>query len=133
MNDIFILTTIGKQIKADIRCDKGAYVGLLLINDWDLLQPLCMSSEDFESLRARLGGFGELSKTQNITTLGLQQQKLQQNSYNYGIENEIVRKVQDILNIYLVQGAGVSELMFAGMVRKGLNDHKLLITILTNR
>lgn len=112
----------------DIRCDKGTYAGMLVVQDWDLLQPLLMKSSDFETLRARLGGLGEVLRSTTATALGLNE-----NSPYGGMEMELVMRVQSALNVYLVQGAGLGELLFAGSVRKGLGEHRLLITILTTR
>jgi hypothetical protein len=112
----------------DIRCDKGGYAGLLVLQDWDLLQPLQMRSSDFEHLRSRLGGLSEVCKAQPARSLGLSG-----SSPFGGPEMQLVVRVQAALNVCLVQGAGLGELMFAGSVRKGLGEHKLLITVLTSR
>ena len=115
-------------MKVDIRSDKGAFAGLLALNDWDLVQPLIMKCADFEAVRGRLGGFSEICKSYPIDAL-----KLSGNSPAGDNEMELLMRVKCALNMYLVQGAGLGELMFAGAVRKGLQEHRLLVTILTNR
>eukprot|EP01034_Spumella_vulgaris_P021954 gene21954-28034_t len=113
-----------KQVKADIRCDQGAYVGLLVINDWDLLLPYQTTSADFEVLRKRLSGFNEVTRMYPVDSLNLPQ------GDNADTELELISRVRRIANMYLVQGAGVGELMFAGSIRKGTVEEKAYITIL---
>lgn len=124
------LSYAGKQLKVDVRCDKGGFTGLLVVQDWDLLQPLHLRSEDFEAARSRLGGLSEVLKTQPAQALGL----TESTPLGYGgVETQLAARVQAALNVYLVQGPGLGELMFAGSVRRGLSDNKLLITLLTHR
>ena len=87
-----------------------------------------MKSSDFEAVRSRLGGFSEICKTYPIQAL-----KLSDNSQYGDREMELLMRVKSVLNMYLVQGAGLGELMFAGAVRKGLQEHRLLVTILCGR
>lgn len=114
-------------MKADIRCDQGAYVGLLIINDWDLLLPYQTTSAEFEVLRKRLsGGFNEVIRAYPLETLNLFQ------GTNADTELDLISRVKRIVNVYLVQGAGVGELMFAGSVRKGLVEERAYITIVSD-
>ena len=115
-------------MKADIRSDKGAAVGVLVINDWDLLQPLGMRSADFEALRSRLGGFGEICKTVSAAALSFSD-----HSPLGDVEMQLIARMRSALNMYLVQGAGLGELMFAASAKKGLTESRLLVTIDTGR
>lgn len=115
-------------MKADIRSDKGAAVGLLVIHDWDLLLPLPMKSSDFEGLRSRLGGFGEICKSVSAATLNFSA-----SSPVGDTEMQLIGRMNRALNMYLVQGAGVGELMFAASAKKGLTESRLLITVGTDR
>ena len=102
---------------------------MLALNDWDLLQPVAaMQSAEFEIFRARLGGYSEICKTYPLSAL-----RLSKDSPHGDREMELLMRVRCALNVYLVQGAGLGELMFAGAVRKGLTEHKLLLTVLSNR
>lgn len=111
-------------MKVDIRCDQGAYVGLLVINDWDLLLPFTTTSSEFEVQRKRLGGFNEIVKAYPTSAFQFSNEDIADN------ELELISRVKKVVNVYLVQGAGVGELMFAGTVRKALVEEKVFITIL---
>ena len=41
-------------------------------------------------------------------------------------------KVKKLLNVYVVQGSGVGELMFSGCCRKGMMEEKVLVTVVTD-
>lgn len=125
---VIVCCAVGKPVKADIRSDKGVAVGLLVVNDWDLLQPLVMRSSDFEAVRSRLGGFGEICKSASTAALNFSE-----NSPLGGVEMQLIGRMKCALNMYLVQGAGVNELMFAASAKKGLTESRLLITIETGR
>jgi AP-3 complex subunit beta len=118
-----------KQIKMDIRNDQGAYTGLFAVQDWDLIQPVEMTATNFEALRGRLKGFSEVSKAYPLDQLSLQ------GFTSDSIEAEIIRRIQREVHVYLVQGAGVQELMLAGSLRKGvipIVDEKILITVVSS-
>jgi hypothetical protein len=115
-----------KQVKIDIRCDKGVFVGVLSLYNWDSIQPRVMHSGDFETLRGRLGGFSEVCKTAKFEELGLHLLKEQGDK-----ELELLRRVNCTLNMYLVQGVGLGELMFAGAIHKNMSENRTLLTILT--
>ena len=112
-------------MKIDIRCDKGAYTGSLSVNDWDIMQPLSLTPSDFDRARKRLTGFSEVRKSYSLESVGLLPDSA---------EDDTLARVQRFLNIFVVQGAGVGELLFAGAIRKGLTvEEKVLITILFQR
>lgn len=119
------LSGAAKQVKVDVRCDQGAYVGIFSINDWDLMTaPSSMPSADFEATRDRLKGFRELSKEYPLDTFNL--------SGVEDIEMELIKRIRGELNMLLVQGAGLGELMLAAVLRKGFVEEKVLVTILSN-
>ena len=49
------------------------------------------------------------------------------------VEQELIARVKRILNVFLVQGAGLGELLFAACSRKGMAEEKVLVTILSDR
>mmetsp|Transcript_7924 Transcript_7924/g.17269 ORF Transcript_7924/g.17269 Transcript_7924/m.17269 type:complete len:1163 (-) Transcript_7924:567-4055(-) len=121
--EITLSTSNGKLLKVDIRCDKGSFNGALLLEGWDLLLPHAMKSADFEAIRGRLGGFSEISKTHLTPSL------------NLGSPNaeEVRKRVRSALNVFEVQGVQGGEMRFAGSLRKGLAEQKLLITVVFGR
>ena len=119
----------GKQIKVDIRSDRGAYVGLLTIFDWDIITPCSISSHEFESARKKLVGFNEVSKSFALDALHIPAHCKISDSAD--VEIELISRVKRLFNMHLVQGAGVGELMFAGVIRKGFLEEKVYLTVLT--
>ena len=87
------------------------------MDDWDILQPCKgMTSAEFESLRSRLqGGFSEQRKDFPLETLPAS--LLLSPGAPQVCETDLVLLVQRTVNVHLVQGAGLGELMFAGMAR----------------
>eukprot|EP01039_Chlorochromonas_danica_P010059 gene10059-11130_t len=115
-------------IKMDIRSDQGAYTGLFVVQEWDWMQPLVMDAAEFEAARSRLKGFSEVSKAYTAEQLQLQAVDADQ------LENEIIRRVLRDVHAYLVQGAGVQEIMLAGSLRKSVAStvgEKVLMTVTT--
>jgi hypothetical protein len=48
-------------------------------------------------------------------------------------EEVLRRRVRSALNVFEVQGAGCGEMRFAGSVRKGQTEQKLLISVVFGR
>ena len=48
-------------------------------------------------------------------------------------ESDLIFIVKKMLNVFLVQGAGVNELLFAGCSRKGMMEEKVLVTVTSDR
>ena len=48
------------------------------------------------------------------------------------VESDLLVKVKKLLNVYVVQGSGVGELMFSGCCRKGMMEEKVLVTVVTD-
>ena len=117
---------VGKQIKIDVRSDQGSYVGSFTPEPYDLIVPLHLSVTDFTSNRSRLGGFNEGSKTYSLESLGFATSPVDK------IENILLTKIRSVLNMNVVQGKGMKELMFAGSVSKGAIGEKVLISITIN-
>jgi hypothetical protein len=115
----------------DVRSDVGAFVGILAPEAWELLFPLNLSPQDFASNKKRLGGFGMASKSfpQQILPSSLSAES----GTPFGIEMELIQRVKRMLNVFLVQGAGVGELLFAGCSRKGMMEEKVLVTVTSDR
>jgi hypothetical protein len=116
--------TLGKQMKVDIRSDQGAYVGLFPVNEWDIMTPVEMSSNEFESVRERYRGLKECIKSFPLTSLNIE--------YTEDMELLLMNRIRKDLLMYLVQGAGVGELMFAASIRKDFVEEKILLTVLSN-
>ncbi len=117
---------LGKQLKIDIRNDQGAYAGLLVVNDWDMMTPCSISSNEFEQLRKRMKGFGEVQKSYPYSALNLSMDKDDED-----VELQIIKRMSRNLPMFIVQGAGLCELMFAGVIRKGFTEDRVLVTVLT--
>ena len=115
-------------MKVDIRSDKGASAGLLSIQDCDLLMPLFIQPADFVAIRSRLGGFSENVKTFTMSSVGISSDP----SASTSAEHTLLHRTLCALNMFTVQGVGKGELMLASSVRKGLSEHRLLITLLTS-
>lgn len=105
----------------------GAFVGVLPINAWDLLQPARMQCSEFEAARSRLLGFSQQTRDFPIALIDIGAGR------GSVSEVDLMVFVQRSLNVFLVQGAGLGELMFAGAVRKGLVENRAFITLLTTR
>lgn len=120
--EIVLFNHASKQVKLDIRSDQGAYVGILTVNEWDLICPNIISTNDFEACCQRLKGFGETLKTYTYDQLGI--------TYSEDLENILFQKISREYNFYVVQGLGVGELLFAGVVRKGYLEEKVYLTVL---
>jgi len=151
-----------KHVKVDIRSDKGVFVGVLHLQEWDLVQPLLpntaatmsgMSAAQFEATRARLGGFSEEIRSCSVDSLlfgspttaaapaaatvmpvGTSKNESAFNSVD--VETQLLSRVTRALNVAVVQGAGIGELMFVGGVRRrgmsmAFEQKLLLITIVT--
>jgi hypothetical protein len=120
----------GKQLKVDIRCDKGAYAGLLPVHEWDVMQPLVMTAQEFDKARSRLSGnFTEMTKTYTFASVGVTDNSSSNGNGNT-CEEELLQIIKRALNVFVVQGAGVGELLFSGSVRKGLSvEEKVLATV----
>jgi hypothetical protein len=119
---------VAKQIKVEVRCDQGSYSGQLLVNDCDLLQPLRMTSSDFDGARRRLsGGFNELiSKPMPLQSLLALPAPIPQDSDS--VHCAVSNLIRSEMNLHLVQG-GPTEVMFAGCFRKGATEEKALLSI----
>ncbi len=118
---------VGKQIKIDVRSDQGSYVGSFTPEPYELIVPLHLSITDFTSHRSRLGGFNEGSKTYSLESLGFATASAVDK-----VENILITKIRSVLNMNVVQGKGMNELMFAGAVPKGAVGEKVLISITIN-
>ena len=132
----------------DIRSDMGAFVGTLLPEAWEVLFPINISPQEFLTLKKRLGGFGEASKSFSLDSILSSSSPLSPSGGPSGpsgggvsggrrdaafAEMELIQRVKKMLNVFLVQGAGVGELLFAGCSRKGMMEEKVLITVTSDR
>ena len=124
LTDFLIYFPTAKQVKVDIRSDQGAFIGIFTIFEWDLMIPVEMSSSDFETLRGKLTGFREVTKTYSLATLNMEPSE--------ELELTILARIRNELILYVVQGVGLGELMFAGAIKKAANDEKVLVTVLSN-
>ena len=113
----------------DVRSDLGAFVGTLAPEGWEILFPLTLSSTDFASHKRRLGGLQMASKS--FPLLSILPASAERGAFD--TEMELIQVVKKMLNTFLVQGAGVGELLFAGCSRKGMMEEKVLITVTSDR
>jgi len=123
--EIVLAGTAGRSIRVDIRNDIGTYVGTLVPEGAELLSPAVISSSEFDAFRKRLVGLNEVTRPFTLDSLGL--------TATYDVESEIIGRVKHIINAFLVQGAGVGELLFAASARRGMMEEKVLVTITSNR
>ena len=122
--EILLTGLTGKSIRVDIRADIGAFLGTVQFEPFELLQPLAISSQQFEIVRAQLKGINESEKTYSLLALGV----LAGDSLEY----QLMQLVQKLLFVHVVQGAGVGELLFAGALkRSGYGEDRVLMTVLT--
>jgi hypothetical protein len=117
------------QVKTDVRSDRGAFAGMLQLRDWDLLQPLRIRRSDFDALRMRLGGFSEIARTcSRAATKIPDHASLQETAF------ELINRVNHTLNMaQLTQEVEPNELLFAGGIRRGTAENRLLLTIVIKR
>lgn len=96
---------------------------MLSISETDCLLPATqMTSESFETLRSQLKGFCEQSKRYSLQALVLPVD-------SYQAEQMLLSRVISKLPVHIVQGPGVGELYFAGVLKKGLREERALITL----
>lgn len=122
--EVVFTSLTSKQVKVDIRSDQGAFIGIFTIFEWDLMIPVEMSSSDFETLRGKLTGFREVTKNYSLASLNMEPSE--------ELELTILARIRNELVLYIVQGVGLGELMFAGAIKKAANDEKVLVTVLSN-
>ena len=85
-----------------------------------------MDPTDFANARRRLVGLSETSKTFPFASWGVNSASAVVAS---DVENLIISQMRRLLNMHLVQGAGVNELLFAGLCRKGFAEERLYLSI----
>lgn len=112
-----------KPIRVDIRSDLGSFQGILVFEAYELLLPFIVSIKDFIDARNKLKGLNSLEKVYSFTSLGLLPGK--------HAEIEILNLVKKMMNIYIVQDIGFNELMFAGLLKKGMIDEHVYISIIS--
>ena len=112
-----------------MRSDLGAFVGTLSPEGWEILFPLTLSSTDFASHKRRLSGLQMASKS--FPLLSILPASAERGAFD--TEMELINVVKKMLNTFLVQVAGVGELLFAGCSRKGMMEEKVLITVTSDR
>ena len=111
-------------------------MGTYLPEAWEILFPITISSSEFFAMRKRIGGFGEASKSFPLSVVMSSSSSLKAvdvGAMNSSSEVQLIGIVKKILNVFLVQGAGVGELLFAGCSRKGMMEEKLLVTVTSDR
>eukprot|EP01035_Chromulina_nebulosa_P018023 gene18023-23664_t len=115
--EILLQGSIGKQIRLDIRSDLGAFIGLIQFEPYEAIIPLDITTNDFETIRSQLLGLNENEKQIPIQNINIY-------TASTSLEFEIMQIVKRLVNVYVVQGAGLNELLFAGTIKKGYNDEK---------
>jgi hypothetical protein len=115
----------------DIRCDKGAYVGILKILDFDLLQPFVVNTKtDFKNFCNKLKGFNEISKTFFFENFCFFNNNNNENK-NLKVEietlkNQLLLKIKKLLNLFVLQDVDDNEILLSGFF---LNFFFLLVQI----
>ena len=99
---------------------------------------MSITPTEFMTLKKRMGGFGEASKSFSLGAImssssssGKREVAGASGSFSgSGVcsETELITIVKKMLNVFLVQGAGVNELLFAGCSRKGMMEEKAALT-----
>lgn len=117
----------------DIRSDVGAFAGIFLPEAWEILFPSVITSSEFSTMKKRMGGFGEASKSFSFDVIMSSSSASKMAGGGTFGEVQLIGIVKKMLNVFLVQGAGVGELFFAGCSRKGMMEEKVLITVTSDR
>jgi hypothetical protein len=123
--EILLTGFAGKNVRVDVRSDVGAYTGSLSVDAMDLLNPLPMSSRDFESYRSKLKGINEAERSYPLTSLGLRA--------SLDLEDKVLQLMKKLVNVYVAQGPGSGEIYLAGFLRKAGVDDKVLLTVTSSR
>ena len=82
-----------------------------------------------------MGGFNEVQKSfLNTIIMNSSIMNKKNTQLNTQLnESDLIFIVKKMLNVFLVQGAGVNELLFAGCSRKGMMEEKVLVTVTSDR
>ena len=120
-----------KQIKIDVRCDQGAYTGVVSISDVELLLPSPIGRGGFLQVRKGLSsGFNEVqAKPWSLDSL-----YLPGGSTVEEVRKEVMRRITTNVNMYLIGqdgtgGEGEGEILLSGTIRKGNAEERALVTI----
>eukprot|EP00602_Paraphysomonas_sp_CaronLab_P012338 CAMPEP_0185043098 /NCGR_PEP_ID=MMETSP1103-20130426/42718_1 /TAXON_ID=36769 /ORGANISM="Paraphysomonas bandaiensis, Strain Caron Lab Isolate" /LENGTH=1035 /DNA_ID=CAMNT_0027583241 /DNA_START=446 /DNA_END=3553 /DNA_ORIENTATION=- len=113
---------IGKSVKVNITCDRGHFIGELMLEPYELLQPLSITSAEYASMRSRLGGF-----CHNTATIPL---PIGPDTPASGLESWVETTIRSRLNVCVVQkGSATDEWQFVGCVRKEMKEERVLISL----
>jgi hypothetical protein len=113
------------QHRVSIRADSGTFVGMLSTQAWELLLPLRCTSRDFESIRTKLVGFNEAVKQVPLSSLSF--------AAAGNVESELLRRLRRLVNVHVVQGPGIGEMLLASALRQGGIEQRALFTVTLKR
>lgn len=109
-------------MRIDFSSDRGNFPGEATFEKWELLFPLCISLQDFDSHRRKLGGFNE-----NVCNIVCK---------NKSGQEDVIRKIiLQRVNVYVVDemevpsdsGQCKTEFRFAGSYRRDNTEEEMLI------
>lgn len=109
-----------RQIKVEVRSDRGSGSGMMTIAESDLLVPWACAAAEFAELRGRLGGFNEVRRVYPLQALSLRDC------------NEGALRIRRDMGLAVVQ-SGSEEAWLAGRVRKGIREERALVTLQSDR
>jgi len=121
--EILLLGREGKKLRVDFSSDRGNFPGEVAFEKWELLFPLCISLQDFNKFKRKLGGFNE-----NICTI---QRKSADD------EGVILKAILQRVNVFVVDemevpsesGDSKIEYCFAACYRRDGTEEKMLIFV----
>ena len=104
-------------IRVDIRSDKGSTSALLTLESWTSLTPVAVSAQEFQSARASLAGFNEVTASVTAASVGSLSSA------------ELAARVRRLLNVFPLPAEVDGEGLFAGSMRKpsGMAEDRVLV------
>jgi hypothetical protein len=134
--EMILRPSVGRVLRVAITCDRGQYNGEMLVETWELLSPLSLTTGDYEAFQKRMGGF-----CHNSATLSLPH-RTSSSDFGQWVSSQLQRKlnlsrvqsgsVGDGATASLVSG-GESEWRFGGYAHKEMREERVLIGISAQR
>lgn len=122
--DMVLSPYVGRNgFRIEIQSDQGVSGGTFSVDAFELLTPIVLSEESFQSMQVRLsGGFTQ------VTREVILEQRLERDA----IQDVVCRGIRSLLNVLkLESSADGSPLKFAGCYRKGMTEETVLISAST--
>jgi hypothetical protein len=127
ITDLQLYVLTNKQIKVDIRSDRGVVGAVLLVEDWDLITPYELTVEQYIDSTNNITGFNSISKLYTYNNLHIAEDN------NIAVVHQVILdRISRGLWMHKVQGN--VGMMFAGKILKdGRNEVKVYITVLADK